>query len=258
MSGDFVLIGSDEGGEEHLFDILDRTGVFKKSNYALLRKECDSKEQIAITEEMQKNVTLLIDCITTNPCEGVFRISCRSEEINQVLRNLPNLPSSLDPIIAACCLKLIWRNAQLVPKLYYFPILRSLHISSTLKRIEMIKKVLSMFDHNRRLLIHQMALVAKDLVDTGVTKLDHQGMAVLLGPVLFSQTSRPTVKLDIPQELDVRCNDDEDVKNGHGNGPQGSINDADFERNLIIKEVDWMNELFLFMIKHEQRIFTDE
>jgi hypothetical protein len=253
MNKDNTLIHN-EDEEECLFDILDRNGVYKKSNYTLLKKKEENNEPITITDEMQKNISSLIEYISRNPCEGAFRMSCRSEEINQVLRNLPNLSVDLDPIIAACTLKHIWRNVQSIPRLYYFPILRLLHLSSTVRRVELMRKIMDMIDSKKRILIHQMVIVAAEMADATLTKLDQKGIAVLFGPVLFSQSSRPTIRLNIPLEMEIASQDDKD----EGNKEEcDQVDDDNFERTLIIKEVDWMIESFYFMIKHEQRIFKN-
>jgi hypothetical protein len=238
-----------EHSEEHLFDVLNRAGIFDKKNYLILKKE----EQTTITEEMVGNINLLVQFVQKHPFEGTFRISCRPEDINQVVKGLPSLPTDLDPVVATCSLKYIWRNAELVPKLYYYPMLRLLHVSSTVKRVEFLRRMLELLEPDRRALIRQMILLAKDLVDSGETKLDQHGMAVLLGPVLFSQKSRPALPIDIPLEIEVKC----DVYEGDEKGPKGVVaHDLNFERNLALKEADWMNEIFYFILNNEQRIFS--
>lgn len=232
---------TNEESDNALMDLLDRLSIFSK--FRILDEVTQSQSSI-ITAETINNIKTLITYVTLNPTEGIFRISSKSTDVTNFLDNLlEGEGKKWDVFLAANALKTLWRESAIIPPRYYYPLLRLLHIKSTIKRVELIQKILHFSDNTRRVLLHQVILVAKGLVEDGNSKLDVHGMAVLLAPCVFSQ--RPDfINLDgFPLDINEPDNYDPSITD--------SNNDV-----LALNEADWMIDLFTFMVKHEQRIFT--
>lgn len=233
-----------EPDDSALLDLLDRLQIFSK---ARLGEDNEEEALPVITGESKNKINTLIVNVTANATEGIFRVSSKTSDLQAFLNNLEAAKLEVvkigeDVLLVANALKALWRESVIIPPRFYFPLLRILHVKSTIKRVELMQKILSCFDADRRILLHQVILVAKGLVEEGECKLDLHGMAVLLAPCVFSK--RPEILLNaFPLEID-----EPDVS------PFGE--DVGTDRDaLALKEVEWMIELFVFLAKHEQRIF---
>ena len=224
--------------DKSLIDFLDR--------FQILSRERHVSQAVNEIDAAERNkINVLIAFVTRNPIEGVFRISSKGTELSGLLSSLTADDATAidEPILASNALKALWRDALIIPPRFYYPLLRSLHVKSTIKRIELLQRILLHIDVPRRLLLQQVLLVSSGLVEDGRCKLDMHGMAVLLSPCVFSQ--RPAIALNgFPMDTS-----EPDL------GPTAADLPVD-EDLLVVKEVDWMIELFTFMAKQEQRIFT--